>query len=430
MDPITLGVLGCIAMLLLIAAGCPIAITMGGVGLVGSLALNGLDSTIFVAGSLTFETVFPYSLSVVPLFTLMGAIAFRTGLSQELYDGAQAMVGHYRGGLAMGTVVACAGFGAICGSSLATAATMGRVALPEMKARGYSDELAGASVAAGGTLGVLIPPSVILVIYGILTEQSIGALFIAAIIPGIMAAVLYVLAIAVYTRLSPTAGPIEAKQTIALRIKAIIGIWPVALLFGFVLGGLYAGWFSPTEAASVGVMGALLIGVVRRKLDRECLMEIAAETAWTSGMIFLIVVGTAIFNYFIESSQIAAVLVQWVTSLGLSTMAILLVLIVFYVVLGCFLPSISMLFLTLPFVYPIIVAQNVDPIWFGILVVSVVEIGLITPPVGMNLFVIKGTAPSMSLGSLYRGIVPFLAADVTRIFILLFFPGIALWLVY
>ncbi|MCF8178097.1 MAG: TRAP transporter large permease [Sulfuritalea sp.] len=428
MTPPLMGVLAFGALLFLIAVRIPIAIAMGVVGAIGGLVLNGPESISFILGSAPFETVFPYGLSVVPLFILMGVFAAHAGLSKDLYQAVHAFVGHFRGGLAMSTVGACAAFGAICGSSLATVATMARVAMPEMLKRKYDNSFAAASVAAGGTLGVLIPPSVIMVIYAILTEESVGKLFSAAILPGILATLLYMGAVWVKVRIDPTVGPAGEPMTSAEKLKSVMAIWPVALLFLTVIGGIYLGWFSPTEAAAVGVLGAFLLAAARKRMSMRVLRQCVEETAATSGMIFLILVGTSIFNYFIETTMLPHMLVEWIGGLGVGRYTVLILLMVFFVVLGCFMDSLSMILLTLPFVFPLVTSLGFDPIWFGIVMVSVVEVGLITPPVGMNLFVIIATSPGVDIKGVSRAVIPFIVADTLRIAFLILVPGLCLWL--
>ncbi|WP_020592979.1 TRAP transporter large permease [Kiloniella laminariae] len=428
MSPEIIGLLSFAVLLGLIAFRIPIAIAMGMVGAVGGLIINGYDSVAFIMGSIPFESVFPYSLSVIPLFILMGAFSARAGLSRALYDGVHAFIGHYRGGLAMATVGACAAFGAICGSSLATAATMCRVAMPEMRRRNYDDGLASATIAAGGTLGVLIPPSVIMIIYAILTEQSIGRLFAAALIPGLLATALYMLAIWIKTARNPELGPADTRVEWPERFSALFSVWPVILLFGVVIGGIYAGWFSPTEAAAIGAIGAFLLALAKRQLNLRSFWESLNETANTTGMIFLILVGTAVFNYFIETTGLPQALVSFVTELGWDRYLVLILLVIFYIILGCFMDALSMILLTLPFIYPLITSLGFDPIWFGVIMVSVVEVGLITPPVGMNLFIIMAGTPGLTLQTISRGVVAFLFADVARLALLILFPALSLWL--
>ncbi len=427
MTPPLMGVVAFVVVLVLIALRVPVAIAMGVVGAVGGAILNGFDSAAFILGSTPFETVFPYGLSVVPLFIMMGVFAEHAGLSRALYNAVHAFLGHFRGGLAMATVGACGAFGAICGSSLATVATMSRVAMPEMRRRNYSDSLASATVAAGGTLGVLIPPSIILIIYAVLTEESIGQLFAAAILPGALATLLYLAAVWVQTRFRPEIGPADARVAWRRRLRSLLEVWQVALLFFVVIGGIYLGWFSPTEAAAIGVFGTFALALLRRRLTLRVLLSCIGETASTTGMIFLILVGTAVFSYFIETTTLPHALVQWVGGLGWDRYLVLLMLIVFYLVLGCFMDSLSMILLTLPFVFPLVTALGFDPVWFGVVMVSVVEIGLITPPVGMNLFVIIATVPDLKIQTVSRGVLPFFLADLLRIALLVAFPGIALW---
>ncbi|MEH6823052.1 MAG: TRAP transporter large permease, partial [Motiliproteus sp.] len=409
-SPQALGLIAFAVMFLLIALRVPIAIAMGMVGAVGGWILNGPESVGFIMGSVPFEAVFPYSLSVIPLFIMMGVFAARAGLSQALYEAVNVFIGHRKGGLAMATIGACAAFGAICGSSLATAATMSRVAMPEMRRRGYDDGLASATVAAGGTLGVLIPPSVIMVIYALLTEQSIGRMFAAALIPGILATALYIGAIWVRTRRNPLLGPADARTSWPGRVKALKNVWPVALLFGVVIGGIYVGWFSPTEAAAIGAAGAFLLALAKRQLNTKVFFSCLGETSSTTGMIFLILIGTSVFNYFVETTGLPQQLVQQVGELGWDRYLVLVMLIGFFIILGCFMDALSMILLTLPFVYPLVQSLGFDPIWFGVIMVSVVEVGLITPPVGMNLFVILATTPGLQLQTISRGIVAFLLA--------------------
>jgi tripartite ATP-independent transporter DctM subunit len=427
---LTIGVLGFVAVLVLGILRVPVAVAMAVVGLAGGAALGGLDGILYLSGTLPYDAVSPYGLSVVPLFVMMGVFAGRAGLSRALYDVADLLVGRFRGGLAMATIGASAGFGAICGSSLATCATIGKVALPEMRRHGYPDDLAAGAVAAGGTLGVLIPPSVIIVLYALITEQSIGALFAAALIPGLIATLYYMIAARISARRLPRRGERggetgERRRGGGLRLLAIADI---VVLFGLVIGGIYAGLFSPTEAAAIGAGGAALLAWVRGGLKGGELRGAMVETALTSGMIFLILIGAALFNYFVETSGLPQALVGAIAAAGLGQLEVILLLVAFYLVLGCFMDSMSMVLLTVPAVFPLIQASGIDPIWFGILLVTVVELGLITPPIGMNLFVLKGIDARLDLGVVIRGVLPFIGADVVRVVTLIALPQVVLFL--
>lgn len=428
MSPELIGGLGFAVALVLIALRVPVAISLGMAGIVGGTVLGGWHVTKFVLSSAPFEAVLPYGLSVIPLFVAMGVFSARSGLSRNLYAGVYSLIGHFRGGLAMATIGACAVFGTICGSSLATAATMAKVAMPEMKKRGYHDSLASASVAAGGTLGVLIPPSIILVIYALLTEESIGALFAAAMVPGLVATFLYIMAIAVKVRIDPASGPAGEVVSWRERGAALLRVWDIAILMTVVLGGIYGGAFSPNEGAAVGALGALLFTVIHGQFTRRVVIDGLAETAATTGMIFLILIGAALFNYFIESSALPAALSRSVAELGWSPLAVMTVIILLYLVLGCLMDTMSMVLLTVPVIHPVILALGFDPVWFGVVLVTVVEVGLITPPIGMNLFVIQGVTPGLGLSTICGGVIPFIVADVVRVSLLVLIPGLCLWL--
>ncbi|HVV62585.1 MAG TPA: TRAP transporter large permease [Pseudolabrys sp.] len=414
--------------LLLCVLRVPVAISMGVVGFAGSLILQGANTTFYVTGTTAFDNVKNYGLSVVPLFVFMGVFASRAGLSRALYDFIYSFLGRLRGGLAIATIGACAGFGAICGSSLATCATIGRIALPEMLRRNYSPELAMGSVAAGGTLGILIPPSIIMVIYGLITSTSIGALFAAAFVPGIIATLLYMFAVTYTVRRNPKAGPAGERMSKEQRWRAVRDVWQVALLFIVTIGGIYAGVFSPTEAAAIGAGGALLIAALQGNFTWRTLWDGLIETAVTSGMIFTILIGSALFNVLIEATGLPAAVTAAIGASGFSYTTVLVLIIVFYVILGCFMDSLSMIVLTLPVVYPITVQFHMDPIWFGIIITTVVEIGLITPPIGLNLFVVQGLYPQAGQKAVIRGVAPFITADLLRITILASVPAITLWL--
>ena len=423
-----IGLLGFIATLVLIAFELPVGIAMGLVGAIGYAAINGTGAMGYILGTAVFDSVSNYGLSVIPLFLMMGVFAARSGLSRDLFAFVNAFVGHLRGGLAIASIGACAGFGAICGSSLATVATITPVALPEMRRYGYDDKLAAGAIAAGGTLGILIPPSIILMVYALLTEQSLGKLFIAAFIPGILGTVLYSIGVLVMTRINPALGPAGPRSTWTERWRATRTVWPVLALFGLVMGGIYVGWFSPTEAAAVGAAGAVLVAAVRGALKRDVLRDGMMETIEISGTLFLVMMGAAVFNFFIETTQLPQLLIQAVNSSGLPPLGIMALIIAFYVVLGCFMDALSMILLTVPFVFPVIKALGFDPIWFGIVIVTVVEIGLITPPIGMNLFVIIGVAKDLKTRDVVRGVVPFILCDIVRVMLLIAFPILATWL--
>jgi C4-dicarboxylate transporter DctM subunit len=374
-----------------------------------------------------------YDLSVVPLFLLMGQFATHGGLSRALFRAGATLIGHWRGGLAMAAVGACAGFGAICGSSLATAATMGQVALPALREHKYSGRLATAAIAAGGTLGILIPPSVPLVIYAILTEQNIAKLFMAAVIPGIVAMFGYWIVIAIMARVDPTSAPAGERASWRERIAAIIETWPVALIFLIVIGGIYGGYFTPTEAAAVGTLATAFVAWRSGGLSKRGLLECIYGTSQATAMIFLILLGADIMNVFLALTQMPSELAKWVVGLGLSPLLVMFVIILIYLFLGCIMDSLSMLLLTIPIFFPIIMGLDywglgpeAKAIWFGIIALMVVEIGLITPPVGMNVYIISSMAKDTPMKETFIGIAPFLVSDLLRIALLVFVPGLAL----
>ena len=375
-----------------------------------------------------YETALTYGLSVIPMFVLMGYIAGEAGLNESLYRACNAWLGHRRGGLALATIGGCGAFAAICGSSLATAATMAQIALPEMRRYKYADELATGAVAAGGTIGILIPPSVIMVIYGLLTETSISALFLAGIVPGILTVAGFMAAISIMTRINPKLGPPAARTPMRERLKALRSVWGTAALFLVVIGGLYIGVFSPTEAASVGAVGAFVLGLINRKSPRQLLATTLIDTVKTTAMIFTVLTGAILFNNFLILASVPNLVSDWIGALPLGKTAVLLVIIGMYFVLGCLLDSLAMILLTIPIVFPIVKALNYDPVWFGIIIVMVVELGLITPPIGMNVFVIKGITKDVPLETIFRGVTPFIIAQIILILILIAFPSIALWL--
>ena len=424
------------ALLLLIVLRFPIAFAMGLVGVVGFAHVVGFAPALAMAKTVTYETGLAYGLSVVPLFILMGNFVTHAGLSHELYRASNAFLGHRRGGLAMATVVACGGFSAVCGSSLATAATMSKVAMPSMRRYGYSDSLAAGSIAAGGTLGILIPPSVILVIYGIMTESDIGALFIAGIVPGLLGILLYICAVAITTRLNPDAGPKGERMPWPDRFRTLAGVWGVVVLFIIVIGGIYGGIFTPTEAAGIGAFGAFLFALARRRLSWAILYEVLSESARTTAMIFAVLIGAVMFSNFIGVIQMPSAVSNWVSGLGLPPLAVVLAIMAVYIVLGCILESLSMILLTVPVFYPLVANLDfggmVEPdmvlIWFGIVVVVVTEISLITPPVGLNVFVLRGVLPDVSTRTIFKGVTPFWAMDIVRLTLLVLIPSISVYL--
>ena len=430
-----IGALFLVLLLVLLALRIPIAVAMLVTGIAGYVTMAGWSPLPNYLKTAAFARYSTYDLSVAPLFLLMGNFASRGGLSRGLFAAAQSLIGHYRGGVAMAAIGACAGFGAICGSSLATAATMGQVALPELRRYNYAPGLATATLAAGGTLGILIPPSIVLVIYAILTEQNIAKLFVAAFIPGILAAIGYMIAIAIYVRLRPESGPAAERATGRQRTRALLNVWPALAIFVTVIGGIYGGVFTPTEAAAVG---ALATGVLAfaRGMRFAGLVECIYGTASATGMIFLILLGADVLNVFLALSQMPAELASWVGQSGLPPLVVLFAILAAYVVLGCVMDSLSMIMLTMPIFFPIVMGLDLwglggtdKAIWFGVLSLMVVEIGLITPPVGMNVYIINGLARDVPMIVTFRGLVPFLAADAVRVLLLFFFPVISLFLV-
>ncbi|MEM7378909.1 MAG: TRAP transporter large permease [Pseudomonadota bacterium] len=423
---------------LLILVRVPIAFAMGLVGFFGFAIERGLTFENFfdfrwkvplsMVSSHVVYTTQEYGLSVIPLFVLMGNFVGRSGLAGELYGAAYAWLGHRRGGLAMSTVLACGGFSAICGSSLATAATMSRVAIPPMRRFNYHDSLATASIAAGGTLGILIPPSVILIIYGVFTETSIRELFAAGVVPGLLGVMLYVVAVRYVVWRTPEAGPPGEATPRAERWRALARVYGVLLLFLLVIGGIYAGVFTPTEAAGIGATGAFLIALAKRSLSLSILLEILRDSVKTSAMLFTILIGALTLSSFVTRTGFPNLLADWLTGLGVPAMATLFAMLAIYIVLGMILESLSMLLLTLPVFFPIVQQLGFDPVWFGIVVVVVTEISLITPPVGLNVFVLSAMVPDIPTRTIFRGVVPFWIVDILRLALLVAIPALSLWL--
>jgi tripartite ATP-independent transporter DctM subunit len=406
----------------------PIGIVMAVVGFLGFGIIRNFGAAVDMLPPVTYSTFADYNLSVIPLFVLMGAFCFSSGISRELFQAANAFLGRFRGGLAMATIGACAAFAAISGSAIATTATMCTVALPEMRRYRYDDKLSSAAIAVGGGLGIMIPPSVVFIMYGILTQQSIGKLFIAGIIPGITQALFYMIAIYIVCKLNPKMGPAGVATTFAHKMNSLKNTWIVFALFLFVMGGLYIGIFSPTEAAAIGASGAFVFALARGKLNYKGTKESLLSSVLTTAMVFIIVWGAMILGYFLSVSRLPAELSNIVTALNLNRYVVIALILVIYFALGCVMDSLAMVLITVPVFYPLVMNLGFDPIWFGVIIVRVFEIGIITPPVGMDVFIVHGMAKDISLSTIFRGVVPFLIADFFHIILLVAIPSLSTFL--
>jgi tripartite ATP-independent transporter DctM subunit len=424
----TAALIGFAAIFLLALLRVPLALAMALVGVAGVTATRGWHAALISTAQVVHETGFAYTLSVVPLFILMGNFVARSGLAHELFDAANAFIGHKRGGLAHATVVASAGFGSICGSSLATAATMTKVAYPSMRRLGYHDALSSGAMAAGGTLGIMIPPSTIMVIYGIITETHIGKLFAAGVLPGLLSAALLMLTICLLAWRNPHWTPAAPRQPWPVRWRALRRIWGVALLVAVVLGGIYGGVFTATEGAGVGAAGTFLFAWARGRLDARALLALLAESARTTAMLFALLIAATIFANFVNYTTMPGELRNWITALGLPAPLVVAAMMLIYVLLGTVMEELTMVLLTIPLFFPVVIALGFDPIWFGVLIVMIVQIGLISPPVGMNLFVLNSLLPGIGLLTIFRGSWPFVVAMLVTLGLLIAFPSLSLWL--
>jgi len=420
------GIIGILVLLCLLVLRVYIGIALTVVGFLGFGYLYGFSASFSILGMTPFGTTSTYALSVIPLFLLMGQFSFHSGMSRDIYNAVDKWLGHFPGGLAIATILGCAGFSAICGSSLATAATIGRVAMPEMEKYDYDSRLSTGAIAAGGTLGILIPPSIGFVIYGILTEESIGKLFLAGILPGLLLTLLYIGTIIVLCWHWPALAPPGEKKSIQKRLKALFCAWPMIILFTLVLGGIYLGIFTPIEAGGIGAFVAFIISTVQRRLSGQVILLCLKETLKTTSMIFLILIGADIFNLFLCGSKLPFFLSDWISTLTINKYIILTVILVSYTLLGCILDGIAMIILTIPILFPVIIELGFDPVWFGVLVVITLEMGLITPPIGMNVFIIKGVVGNVKLETIFAGVIPFVIACILAILLIIFFPQLAL----
>lgn len=427
-SPSTIGAIGVITLFGMLLLRVPVWIALTLVGFFGNVIMSGLEPTLALAGTVPFDVGSAYTLSVIPLFILMGEVASVTGLSSDLFKAARVILGGVRGGLAVGTLAASACFGAVCGSSVATAATMTRIALPEMRKAGYDVGLACGSLAAGGSIGILVPPSIILVIYAAISEQSVPRLFAAGLIPGLVLTALYMSVVVIVAHTRKHYTPAGVSATWRERLMALKDPWQFLALFMLTIGGIYAGIFSPTEAGSVGAFGAVVLGIAARRLTLKALLGAIENTVAVCGMLFVIVFGANLFSFFMVQTQLPGLLAAGAHALNLSGLAVMILIIIAYIIFGCFLEAIGMILITVPVFLPLIKQFGYDPVWFGIILVIVVEVGLIHPPMGLNLFVIQAHAPDIRITSIYRGIVPFLLAPLILIILMFLFPSIALWL--
>ena len=423
-----IAVLGFVALFVLMLLRVPVGMVMGLVGVSGFAFLVNGDAALKIIGHTSMRTVTDYTFGVIPMFLLMGAFVSNSGMSRELFRAANSFVGHLRGGLGIATIAACAGFAAISGSSVATAATFATVAYPEMRRYNYPQSFATGVIAAGGTLGAMLPPSTVLAVYGIITEQDIGKLFIAGIIPGLLAASMDMLTVVVIGWLRPDFLPMAPRHSWKERLIGLRDIWAMLLLFIFVIGGLYGGLFTPTEAGGVGATGALIIGVIRGKLDGLQIRRSLLQAVRTAAAVLTVLIGALLFGYFLTVTQTPQKVTAFLTALGLGRYGVLALIMVMYIVLGCLMDSLAMIILTIPIIFPVIMQLGFDPIWFGVIIVMTVELGLIHPPVGMNVFVIKSVVQEVTFSTIFRGVLPFILTDLIRLVILIAFPILALWL--
>jgi len=428
MSPVTIGIIGIVFLVILFVLRMPVGFAMALVGLVGFSYLVSLGAGLDILARDIFYTFSSYSLTVIPMFVFMGCIASGAGMSKRLYDAGYLILGRLRGGLAMATIAGCAGFAAICGSTNACAAAMGKVSLPEMKRYHYDDSLATGTVSAAGSLGILIPPSTIFIVYGIMTEQSIGKLFIAGVFPGLILAALFITAVAIVCWRNPSLAPAGEATSWKEKLDGIAGVGEMLVLFLLVICGLFLGWFSPTQAGGAGAAGALLIGLVRRQLTWEGFLNAVKDTLRITCMIMVIVAGAMAFGHFMAVSKIPLILADWVGAMPFTPVAVMAVIVLIFLIGGCFMDSLAMIMLTVPIFYPAVVALGFNPIWFGVIIVLVVEMGGITPPVGINVYVVKGIADGVPLETVFKGVWPFLIAEIVVVGILMAFPQIATFL--
>ena len=419
---------GFVVLFVLMLLRVPVGMAMGLVGISGYALISGGGPALKLIGQTSMRTVTDYTFGVIPMFMLMGAFVSVSGVSRELFRAANACVGHLRGGLGMDTVLACGGFAAICGSSVATAATFSTVAYPEMRRYGYPQSFSTGVIAAGGTLGAMLPPSTVLAVYAVITQQDIGKLFMAGVLPGLLAMTMYVLTIGVIVMVRPRMLPAHAPQPWRERVVALKDVWPSLVLFAFVIGGLYGGLFTPTEAGGVGAGGAFVLGVLRRKLDRAGIRSALLQATRTAAAVFTVLIGALLFGYFLTITQTPQKLTAFLTGLGIGRYGVLALIMLMYLVLGCLMDAMAMIILTVPIIFPVIMHLGFDPIWFGVIIVMTVELGLIHPPVGMNVFVIKSVVQDVSFTTIFKGVIPFVLTDIVRLVILIAFPIIALWL--
>jgi tripartite ATP-independent transporter DctM subunit len=433
MSPTLIGIIGILIMLLMFLTRMPVAFVMATVGFVGFSIVISTDAGLVLLSRNIYETFDSYDLTTIPLFILMGQLGFNSGISKRLYNAGYRFLGNIRGGLAMATVTACTAFGAVCGSSPATAATMATVGLPEMKRYNYNDELATGSVASGGGIGMIMPPSVVLIIYGILTEQSIGALFVAGIFPALLVTLLFILCIYIRCRISPEQGPKGEHFSWPQKMRSLLGLIETLIVFVLVIGGIFIGLFTPTEAAAIGAFGVLLIAVIRRQITWQGFVKSLMETLRTSCMVLMLIAGAVIFGKFLAVTRIPFEIAGWVSGLAISPVLVLGVILLIYFFGGCFMDALAFVTLTVPIFFPVVMELGYDPIWFGIIIVMVTEMGVITPPVGINVYVVYGVAKNVldegvPLEKIFKGIFPFLIAVIVGVLILIIFPQIIMYL--